>query len=192
MMLPKDVDGLISDEQGQIMQQYAREMVNDVAVEIGSYRGKSACYIGSAMPDTAHLYCIDPWNNSNVNRYGFRFTDENLSMFKKNVRLCGLESRVTPIQGFSSEVSPSWEKPISLLYIDGGHEYEEVLADIDGFLPHMVSKGVILFDDYSNAFPGIVSAVQERFDEVVLHDVGVYLSKKKNGEQRYLAAVRIP
>jgi len=192
MMLPKDVDGLISDEQGQIMQQYAREMVNDVAVEIGSYRGKSACYIGSAMPDTAHLYCIDPWNNSNVNRYAFKFTDENLLTFKENVRLCGLESRVTPIRGFSSEVSLSWEKPISLLYIDGGHEYEEVLRDIDGFLPHMVSGGVILFDDYSNAFPGIVSAVQERFDEVVLHDVGVYLSKKKNGEQRYLAAVRIP
>ena len=190
-MLPKDVHGLISDEQGRIMQQYATEMVNDVAVEIGSYLGKSACYIGTAMPDAAHLFCIDPWNNSNVNRYKFKFTDENLLMFNENVRLCGLESRVTPIQGFSSEVSASWEKPISLLYIDGGHEYDEVLEDIDGFWPHMVSGGVILFDDYSEAFPGLVRAVNERFDDVILHDVGIYESKGKNRERRYLAAVRV-
>lgn len=191
-MRPEEVEGLISDEQGRIMQQYAAEMVNDVAVEIGSYRGKSACYIASAMPDDAHLWCIDPWDDSDNNRYGFVFTDENFRLFCNNVRACGLESCVTPIRKLSSEVARVWEKPISLLYIDGGHEHEEVLGDIDGFLPHMVSGGVILFDDYSDAFPGVVSAVRERFDDVVLHDVGIYQSRKKNGERRYLAAVRIP
>ena len=191
-MRPEEVEGLSSDEQGRIMQQYAAEMVNDVAVEIGSYRGKSACYIGSAMPKSAHLWCIDPWDDSDDNRYGFVFTDENLQLFNRNVEMCGLSSRVTPVRGFSSEVAGGWERPISFLYIDGGHEHDEVLADIDGFAPHMVSGGVILFDDYSEAFPGVVSAVNERFDDVILHDVGVYQSRKKNREQRYLAAVRVP
>lgn len=191
-MNPSEVEGLISDVQGRIMQEYAAGMVNDVAVEVGSYRGKSACYIASAMPKSAHLYCIDPWDNSDLNRYGFVFSNENLSRFDENIRACGLESRVTAVRGLSADVAKSWETPISLLYIDGGHEYEEVLGDIDGFLPHMVSGGVILFDDYSDAFPGVAQAVKERFGDIILHDVGIYESKRKNRERRYLAAVRIP
>jgi predicted O-methyltransferase YrrM len=191
-MEPIDVDGLISDDQGRIMQQYAAEMVNDVAVEIGSYRGKSACYIGRAMPKTAHLHCIDPWADSlGVYEEQYR-TEENFEVFKGNVRMCGLEFRVTPLRYFSHEVLEWWSDPISLLYIDGGHKYEEVLQDIDGFAPHVVSGGVILFDDYSEAFPGLMRAVNERFNDVILHDVGIYESKKKNREQRYLAAVRVP
>jgi len=189
---PVDVDGFISDDQGRIMQKYAAEMVNDVAVEIGSYRGKSACYIGRAMPKTAHLTCIDPWaDSSGVYEERYR-TEENFEIFKNNVRMCGLEFRVTPLRYFSHEVAEWWSDPISLLYIDGGHQYEEVLQDIDGFAPHVVSGGVILFDDYSDAFPGLIRAVNERFDDVILHDVGIYESKRKNRERRYLAAVRVP
>jgi len=191
-MDPIDVEGLISDDQGRIMQAYAAEMVNDVAVEIGSYRGKSACYIGRAMPRTAHLLCIDPWQDSDdIFEEQYR-TDENFELFKQNVRMCGLEFRVTPVRDFSKEIAQWWDKPISLLYIDGGHQYYEVLEDIDGFAPHVISGGVILFDDYSEAFPGLVRAVNERFDDVILHDVGIYESKRKNRERRYLAAVRVP
>lgn len=191
-MEPIDVYGYISDQQGQIMQKHASEMKNNLAVEIGSYQGKSACYIGRAMPKGAELICIDPWQDSGLIFEEQYRTDENFALFKENVRLCGLEQKVTPIRDFSKEVAKHWSEPISYLYIDGGHQYNEVLEDIDGFAPHVISGGVILFDDYSTAFPGIMKAVQERFDDIVLHDVGIYESRLNKGHQRYLAVVRIP
>lgn len=190
-MKPSEIDGLISDKQGRIMQDYARQMVPGVAVEIGSFRGKSACYIASVMPEGSHLYCIDPWQDSEVVREKEYRTNENFEVFVKNIEACGASENVTAIRDFSYNVSKSWDKPISFLYIDGGHEYDEVLSDIDGFVPHVISGGIVLFDDYSTAFPGLQQAVNKRFGSVKLHDVGKYESRKHGGHERYLAAARV-
>jgi len=186
-MKPQDVDGYISDEQGRIMQDYARKMPAASALEIGSYRGKSACYLASGMPEGANLFCVDPWEDSEkVREEQFR-TSKNFDLFCENVEACGLSDRVTAIRGFSHEVAEWWGLPLGLLYIDGGHEYDEVIRDIDGFLPHVVPGGVVLFDDYSPAFPGIQKALGERFDNLQLHEVPPYNSKDKYGAPRWLA-----
>lgn len=54
------------------------------------------------------------------------------------------------------------------LYIDGGHEYDEVKRDIEIFEPMLVPGGVIAFDDFNNAnpkypYPGVKQAVDEFF-----------------------------
>jgi predicted O-methyltransferase YrrM len=186
-MTPSEVEGFISDDQGLIMQEYARKMPPEVAVEIGSYRGKSACYIASAMPSGSTLYCIDPWQNSSQIREKQYQTDENYLRFVDNVSKCGLSDKVVPIRGFSSDVSKQWDKPISFLYIDAGHEYDEVLEDIDSWLPHVKSGSPVLFDDYSPAFPGVQRAFHDRFQTFKLHDVAPYNSKDKYNVSRFLA-----
>lgn len=54
------------------------------------------------------------------------------------------------------------------LYIDGGHEYEEVKRDIRVFEPWLEPGGVIMFDDYANKnpkykYPGVSRAVNKFF-----------------------------
>lgn len=186
-MEPSRIEGFISHEQGVIMQDYARHMARGVAVEIGSFRGKSACYIASAMPEGSHLYCVDPWQDSEAVREKQYRTDRNFDLFVSNIEACGVSGSVTPIRDFSYNVAKGWDKTISFLYIDGGHEYDEVLQDIDGFLPHVTSGGVVLFDDYSPAFPGVQKAFGERFEKFDLHEVPSYDSKDKYGVQRWLA-----
>lgn len=191
-MKPQDVDGYISDVQGRTMQEYAATMPGTFGLEIGSYRGKSACYLASAMPENSHLFCVDPWEDSSkVREKQFR-TTKNLDLFCENVEACGLSDKVTTVRGYSDEVAKWWDRPLGLLYIDGGHEYDEVKADIDGFLPHVIPGGIVMFDDYSDAFPGLMEAVNERFDAKVLHNVGAYDSRKNGGHVRYLAAARVP
>jgi MMP 1-O-methyltransferase len=186
-MIPFEVEGFISDEQGRILQDYACKMVPGIAVEIGSYRGKSASYIASAMPKGSHLYCVDPWQDSESVREKQYRTERNFSLFVENINACGLAEKITPVRDFSYNAAKEWGKPISFLYIDGGHDYDEVVRDIEGFVPHVIPGGVVLFDDYSPAFAGVQKAFDERFEKFCLHEVPSYDSKDKYGIRRWLA-----
>jgi len=42
----------------------------------------------------------------------------------------------------------SWYRPIHLLFVDGGHEYETVRSDIEAFGKHVVVGGIMAFHDY--------------------------------------------
>jgi len=49
---------------------------------------------------------------------------------------------------------------VEWLYIDGGHEENEVHRDIQFYLPRLKSGGVLCFDDYENpTCPGVKKAV---------------------------------
>ena len=64
---------------------------------------------------------------------------------------------------FSHDAGKNWQRPISLLWIDGSHEYEDVLTDIEDFMPHVVPGGWVVFDDaHGGKFPGVERAIAER------------------------------
>jgi hypothetical protein len=71
----------------------ARALKPAVAVEIGSARGKSACYVGRALKENGagKLYAIDPhmptaWNDID--------SVDTLSIMKKNIKALGVDSQV--------------------------------------------------------------------------------------------------
>lgn len=139
-MKPADVEGLISTVQGKLLARYAASVRGTVAVEVGSYRGKSAAFIADALPEGATLYCVDPWQDSPLIREARYRTDENYAEFVRNIAECGLSQKVVAVQGFSGQIAATWGRPVSLLNVDGGHEYDEVLTDLDGWMPHMTGS----------------------------------------------------
>ena len=54
----------------------------------------------------------------------------------------------------------SWDRPIHLLFVDGGHRYEIVKSDIKNFGPHVVPGGIIAVHDYNRS----ESFLEERRD----------------------------
>ena len=54
----------------------------------------------------------------------------------------------------SSEIAKTWNKPIHLLFIDGSHEYEDVLADFRNFYPHVIPGGIVAFHDVGRPVDG--------------------------------------
>jgi hypothetical protein len=46
-----------------------------------------------------------------------------------------------------------------LLYIDGGHDDVQVIADFNSFYPAMRARGTIVFDDYGKKHLGVTSGV---------------------------------
>ena len=100
--------------------------------------------------------------------YGGQVFNSNFfHIFWQNIEKNGLARYITPITGMSSQVAKNWNKRIHLLYIDGSHEYEDVLADFQNFYPHVVPGGIVAFHDVHTAlrgpigFPGVQKVWQD-------------------------------
>ena len=50
---------------------------------------------------------------------------------------------------------------IRFLFIDGDHTYEGVRKDLELFAPKLCGDAIIVFDDFSDNFPGLLVAVDE-------------------------------
>ncbi len=123
-----------------------RSMKPQVCVEIGSARGKSACYIGMALKENGHgtLYAIDPheqtdWNDTDATN--------SIDVFLNNISALELSKQINVIRSYSDDAARDWKRPIDLIFIDGDHSYEGVKRDWEMFVPHVKPFGVVIFHD---------------------------------------------
>jgi predicted O-methyltransferase YrrM len=121
-----------------------------VIVEVGSLYGGSSAILALGAPDST-IYSHDDFSWSPLTQASPAQVRENLyPLGIKNVEIIEGDSRVT---------AASWDKPIDLLWIDGGHSYEFVMAD----LRNLGNKAqVIAIHDFVNpAHPDVRRAVEE-------------------------------
>jgi hypothetical protein len=165
------IDGLlVSPIQERWLFRTARSLPDRVIiVEIGSFKGRSTCCLLYGCRGThKHVFAIDTFAGNTTDfkqgeplYSGLSFSGQFLDDFRSNIEKRQLSSYVTPIQGWSSEIAKTWNKPIHLLFIDGSHKYEDVLADFEGFFPHVVPGGIIAFHDVVPNWPGPFRVWQE-------------------------------
>jgi predicted O-methyltransferase YrrM len=146
-------------------------------VEIGSFKGRSTACLAFGIRGTGkHVFAIDTFEGNEKDfkpneAYGGKtyFVASFYESFLANLERNGLSSYVTPLRAASSEVGKTWDKPIHFLFIDGGHEYEDVLADFQTFYPHVVPGGLVAFHDVHDfaqnhgpvGYPGVLKVWQE-------------------------------
>ena len=128
-------------------------------LEIGSYCGKSAIYLGAAARDLGRLlFALDHHRGSEENQVGWEWHEpdlvddetglmDTLPTFRRTIYEAGLEGTVVAVVGDSPAVAASWETPLALLFIDGGHGEEPAHLDYEGWTPHIVSGGTLLIHD---------------------------------------------
>jgi len=128
-------------------------------LEIGSYCGKSAVYLGLACQKTGQLlFTIDHHRGSEENQPGWDYHDpdlwdetagalDTLPFLRRTLRAADLEDSVIPIIGRSSLVARGWAQPIGLAFIDGGHTRAAAEADYRFWSPHIAPGGVLAIHD---------------------------------------------
>lgn len=121
-------------------------------VEIGGLYGGMSAVLGLSQPK-AKVTVIDNFSWSPL-------ADRKASKGEllKNTSACGALN-VDVIAGDSRVIGQKWKGgAIDLLWIDGGHSYEFVYADLENFGPH---AKVIALHDWDNEFwPSIREAVE--------------------------------
>jgi predicted O-methyltransferase YrrM len=121
-------------------------------VEIGSYLGRSTVFFALTLErlgGSGRVVAIDPHtgDRQHLERLG---TDRlpSYELFLEHCRATGVEHRIEARLATSLEAAQGWTEPIDLLFVDGWHSYDAVVADGEAWLPHLSYHGVVLFDDY--------------------------------------------
>jgi predicted O-methyltransferase YrrM len=127
-------------------------------LEIGSYCGKSAMYLGTAARerDTV-LYSIDHHRGSEEHQAGEEFHDPRLvdgdgnvdtfPEFRRTITSAGLDDVVVPIVAESVTVARGWATPLGLLFIDGGHSEAAARADLEAWARFVAESGLLVIHD---------------------------------------------
>lgn len=120
-------------------------------VEIGVEYGRSTTVLGFVSKERGlDFTAIDSWQHDDSPQ-----ARENV----EKVLLGELKLPITLWDMDSVEASFKYVKPIHLIHIDGDHDYDGVVNDINYWTPKVVSGGFIIFDDYGhNSLPDVYRA----------------------------------
>ena len=148
-------------------------------VEIGSWMGKSTCWlaVGSKSVQREKVHAIDPFDGGPMLKEQpiIREQGTTYHIFVDNLTSVGLFDYVEPIVATSQQVAQSWDKPIRLLFIDGDHSYDAVKADFEMWSRFLVAEALIAFDDVTGGYEGA-----KRYYDALLQ-----------GDQRYREIARV-
>ena len=128
-------------------------------LEIGTYCGKSAVYLGAAARVAGTvLFTVDHHRVSEENQAGWEHHDrevvdqrtgrmDTLPFFRRTMEDAGLDDAVIAVIGDSPTVGRHWATPVGLLFIDGGHAEDVALADYATWAPFVAPGGVLAIHD---------------------------------------------
>jgi len=128
-------------------------------LEIGSYCGKSALYLGSACRENGQvLFSIDHHRGSEEQQPGEAYFDpdlyddrqkqiDTLPFLRRTLARAGLEDTVVPLVCASAVAAKSWSTPLALVFIDGGHAFETAWLDYTCWSGHIMAGGYLLIHD---------------------------------------------
>ena len=144
------IEGWLQPQEGPRLFELAKATQGrGVVVEIGSWKGKSTTWLALGLRAGGRarkIYAVDPHTGSTEHTAGGNRVwtfDE----FQANVQKSGVADLVEPIVKPSVDAAKGFAEPVELLWIDGAHEYEAVLADIAAWTPKLVEGGVVAFHD---------------------------------------------
>lgn len=151
--------GFMPDDEGLALYQAAAKVAGlGPLLEIGSYCGKSAIYLGAAAKEGGSVvYSIDHHRGSEENQPGEEYHDpdivdedgrvDTLPWFRSAIEEAGLTKHVVGIVGESAVVARSWTTPLGFVFIDGGHSRSAAQADYDSWAPKLMSDGLLAIHD---------------------------------------------
>lgn len=149
------IEGLLVLGQEFWLFKMARSLPDEsIIVEIGSYKGKSTCALAFGCVGTRkHVFAIDTFTGNDTDFVGQGRRDF-FDIWRENIEKNDLLQYVTPLVGFSSDISKNWAQPIHLLFIDGSHQYEDVLADFADFFSYVIPGGIVALHDVDPGHQG--------------------------------------
>ncbi len=120
-------------------------------VEIGSFKGKSTCWMAKALQladSNEKIVAIDPHINVRNPSIVPDYKEESsFDAFLSNIRNCGVKKYVEPEKKTSEEAARNWNQSIKLLFIDGSHLYDDVMLDLKLWEPWVNIGGIIAMHD---------------------------------------------
>jgi predicted O-methyltransferase YrrM len=155
----RDALGFLPEAEGLALYEVGRRAARlGPLLEIGSYCGKSAIYLGAAArAGGTVLFSVDHHRGSEEQQPGQEYFDsrlvgpdgrvDTLPFFRRALAAAGLEAVVIAVVGDSATVAARWGTRLGLVFIDGGHSEMAAQADYEGWAPLLRAGGLLAIHD---------------------------------------------
>lgn len=152
--------GFLDDDEGLRLYALALEAAAlGPVLEIGSYCGKSAVYLGSGVREAGGtLVCVDHHRGSEEHQRGEEYHDadlfdaltgrmDSLPELRRTLHAAGLEDSAVLLVAPSDRAAAVWGVPLGLVFIDGGHSHAAAHADFERWSPFLAAGGILAIHD---------------------------------------------
>jgi cephalosporin hydroxylase len=176
-LLPFDSQGWNSDH--NIFREIILNMKTPpkVIIEVGTWKGGSALSMGIVLKELgldAKIYCVDTWLGAQEFWTTHKETPERNLMLKNgypqiyyqflsNVVHRNMQDIIIPVPSTSATAAKIFKHmgiKADLVYIDGSHEYEDVVNDIK-YYSELLNPGGVMFGDDFGAWADVSRAVED-------------------------------
>lgn len=149
-------------------------------VEVGVWKGHSISFLASLLRDRedVKIYAVDlfedtyKWEDEPELRKQVEFVYD---IYNAVLDQSKTREMITDMKGLSWEMAENFEEEsVDFVFIDADHEYDSVKKDIEAWLPKIRKGGVISGHDYAAHASGVISAVNEKFENPVTTPEGVW------------------
>ena len=131
-------------------------------LEVGSYEGRSSIFFLNFF-NLVNLSCVDTWLGSDEHEI------EKMSLIENNFdkNISKHDEKVFKFKMKSDDFFKNNNVSFDLIFVDGSHEYKQVLEDLKNSFKNLNLNGFLFIDDYDFKFKGynltnnVASAVNE-------------------------------
>jgi hypothetical protein len=139
-----------------------------VFVEVGSFEGRSAVCMAEEIYNNKRkiqLHCVDPFTG-NPEQDEYSFLTQNVdclyNKFMENTGFYRKKKIIVPRRGYSADISREFDdNSVDFVFLDGRHEHEYVLEDLNCWYPKLKVGGIMSGHDYRTNDMGVKTAVDE-------------------------------
>ena len=150
-------------------------------VEVGSWQGSSAAYMGVEIINSGKnikfdvydvwgRYSINGLNTKNPEQYPDDFVEQ---LFRKNIKPVEKVVNATKLDSIYAATRYA-DGSLDFIFLDADHTYEAVLKDLHAWIPKLKPGGHIAGHDYFND-PGVQRAVRHFFHK---EDDSLYIGEQ--------------
>ena len=138
-------------------------------LEIGSYEGIFTCYAASVFADVVHT--VDPFD---ITDEGTNVTESVESNFNSNISNCPSRNKIVSHKMRSDKFFELNDNKFDLIYVDGSHEPEDAIKDLNNSFDVCEKDGIIWVDDYGSNYKTLHKSIdlwlQDHKDQIkIIH-----------------------
>jgi len=147
--------------------QSAVGLVGDL-LEIGSYHGRSTALMARCLRPGESIFVCDAFQSTTEDPYSDKPSRDNLVANIRRVNPDLELERIVIHACLSNDLRLHPEQRFRFIHIDGGHSVQQTYSDLELCSRHVLSRGVIVVDDYHHRdYPGVAEgtdAFLQRYD----------------------------
>lgn len=152
MNLISSISGGMHPDGINLIYELAKESPTDRILELGSFVGKSAIIMATALKESNRkgtIICCDRFaKNITFWGSGHPMYPDSFKSFWEHAQMAKVADYLVTLRGEISWILRNLQGMFGMIYIDGGHTIEHVLPNALYAWEHLVDGGILLFDDY--------------------------------------------